>query len=124
MQALTILIFQRDPRLAQALASTLCLHFHSVHVVSSMDELRAVTARFRADVAVLDIEQSSLSEVARLHREFPGLSIVCTHRVADEEMWTAALNAGASDMCPAFDAQGILRSAERYAALQHAPHAA
>jgi len=35
-------------------------------------------------------------------------------------MWTAALDAGASDMCPAFDAQGILNSAERYAAMQHA----
>lgn len=124
MEALTILIFQRDPRLAQLLASTLCLHFHSVHVVDSIEELRSATARHRADVAVLDIEESSLADVARLHREFPGLSIVCTHRVADEEMWTAALDAGASDMCPAFDAEGILRSAERYAALQHAPHAA
>jgi DNA-binding NtrC family response regulator len=124
MEALTILVFQRDPRLAQVLASTLCLHFHSVHVVSSMNELRSATARYRADVAVLDIEQSSLSDVARLHREFPGVSIVCTHRVADEEMWTAALDAGASDMCPAFDAQGILESAERYAALQHTHHAA
>jgi DNA-binding NtrC family response regulator len=123
MEALTILVFQRDSRLAQVLASTLCLHFHFVHVVNSVNELRAATARYRADVAVLDIEESSLSEVARLHREFPGLSIVCTHRVADEEMWTAALDAGASDMCPAFDAEGILQSAERYA-MQRTPHAA
>jgi DNA-binding NtrC family response regulator len=124
MQALTILVFQRDPRLAQALASTLSIHYHSVHVVDSMDDLRAATARHRADVAVLDIEQSCLAEVARLHREFPGLSIVCTHRIADEEMWAAALDAGASDMCPAFDAQGILQSAERNAAIQHSQHAA
>jgi DNA-binding NtrC family response regulator len=124
MQALTILVFQRDPRLAQVLASTLCLHFHSVHVANSIDELRAAIARYRADVAVLDIEQSPLSDVTRLHRDFPDVSIVCTHRVADEEMWTAALDAGASDMCPAFDAEGILQSAERYAALEHTQHAA
>ena len=124
MQALTILVFQRDPRLAQALASTLCLHFHSVHVISTMDDLRTATARYRADVAVLDIEQSCLADVAGLHRDFPGLSIVCTHRIADEEMWTAALDAGASDMCPAFDADGILQSAERYAALAHGQQAA
>ena len=124
MQALTILVFQRDARLAQALASTLCLHYHSVHVADSMEELRSAIARHRADVAILDIEQSCLADVARLHREFPRLSIVCTHRVADEEMWTAALDAGASDMCPAFDAHGILQSAERYAALAHSNRAA
>ena len=124
MQALTILVFQRDARLAQALASTLCLHYHSVHVADSMEGLRSAIARHRADVAILDIEQSCLADVARLHREFPRLSIVCTHRVADEEMWTAALDAGASDMCPAFDARGILQSAERYAALAHSNRAA
>ncbi len=124
MQALTILVFQRDPRLAQALASTLSLHDHSVHVAGSIDQLRAAIARYRAEVAVFDIEQSGMTDVARLHREYPGLSIVCTHRVADEEMWTAALDAGASDMCPACDAQGILQSAERYAAMQHTQHAA
>jgi DNA-binding NtrC family response regulator len=124
MQALTILVFQRDSRVAQSLASTLSLHDHSVHVAGSIDQLRAAIARYRAEVAVLDIEQSGLTDVARLHREYPGLSIVCTHRVADEEMWTAALDAGASDMCPAFDAQGILQSAERNAAMQHSRHAA
>jgi hypothetical protein len=45
---------------------------------------------------------------------------VCTHRVADEEMWAAALNAGASDMCPAFDTKAIVLSAERSAWLDHA----
>lgn len=124
MQALTILIFQRDPRLAESLASTLSLHYHSVHVAGSIDELRAAIGRYRAEVAVLDIEQSGLAYVSRLHGEFPGLSIVCTHRVADEEMWTAALDAGASDMCRAFDAEGILQSAERNAAIQHTLHAA
>jgi DNA-binding NarL/FixJ family response regulator len=74
----------------------------------------------RADVAILDIEHSCLEEVAKLHRQFPSVSILCTHRVADEEMWAAALNAGASDMCPAFDTEGILMSAERNAMLTHA----
>jgi DNA-binding response OmpR family regulator len=120
MQALTIIVFQRDPRLAQSLASTLSRHYHAVYVATSIEELRTDIPRHRADVAVLDIEASCLTDVARLHREFPGLSIVCTHRVADEEMWAAALDAGASDMCPAFDTQGILLSAERSALLEHA----
>jgi DNA-binding NtrC family response regulator len=120
MQALSIIAFQRDPRLAQALAATLSLHYHSVHAANSIEELRSSIARYRADVAILDIESSCLAEVERLHREFPAVSIVCTHRVADEEMWAAALNAGASDMCPAFDTNGILQSAERSALLEHA----
>jgi DNA-binding response OmpR family regulator len=120
MQALNIIVFQNDPRLSQALAATLSHHFHSVHVANSLDELWVVIPRHRADVAILDIEASCLDEVAKLHRQFPTVSILCTHRVADEEMWTAALNAGASDMCPAFDTEGILMSAERNATLTQA----
>ena len=112
MQALTIIVFQRDPRLAQALASTLSQHYHAVYVATSVEELRVDIPRHRANVAVIDIEASGLTDVEHLHREFPQVSIVCTHRVADEEMWAAALNAGASDMCPACDTQGIARSAE------------
>src|SRR5579862_5976197 len=120
MQALSIIVFQSDPRLAQSLAGTLSLHYHSVHVATSLDAVRTCIARYRADVAVLDVEASCLEEITQLHREFPGVSIVATHRVADEEMWTAALNAGASDMCPAFDMQGIVQSAERNAWLENA----
>jgi len=119
MQALSIIVFQSDSRLAQALAATLSLHYHEVHVADSLDELRTAIPRYRTEVAILDIESSSLAEVQRLHREFPGISIVCTHRVADEEMWAAALNAGASDMCPAFDTNGIVLSAERNAMVTH-----
>jgi hypothetical protein len=91
-----------------------------VHVANSVESLRTCIARYRAEVAVVDIEASCLAEVTQLHREFPAVSIVCTHRVADEEMWTAALNAGASDMCPACDMQGIVQSAERNALLEQA----
>src|SRR5215469_9470198 len=120
MQALSIVVFQSDLHQSQALAGTLNLHYHSVHVAGSPAELRTAIARHRAEVAVIDVEASCLAEVTRLHREFPGLSIVCTHRVADGEMWTAALNAGASDMCPTCDTQGIVQSAERNAVLVQA----
>jgi DNA-binding response OmpR family regulator len=119
MQPLSIVVFQRDPRLAQALASTLSLHYHAVYVATSIEELRGDIPRHRPDVVILDIEASCLNEVERLHHEFPGVCIVCTHRVADEEMWAAALNAGASDMCPACDTKGILMSAERSALFGH-----
>src|ERR1700746_1955367 len=39
MQALNIVVFQHDPRLAHAPASTLSLHYHSVHVAGSPEGL-------------------------------------------------------------------------------------
>jgi len=34
-----------------------------------------------------------------LHREFPGLCIVGTHRLADDKLWAEAMSLGASDIC-------------------------
>jgi DNA-binding response OmpR family regulator len=120
MQALTIVIYQSESRVAQALAGVLSQHFSAVYVADSFREVHAAVPRFRADVAILDIEGANVSEIERLHREYPGLSIVCTHRVADEEMWATVLNAGASDMCPTCDTQGIVLAAVRQRSSTHA----
>jgi hypothetical protein len=58
-----------------------------------------------------------LTDVESLHRDFPELPIVCTHRIPDEEMWMAALEAGASDVCPADDVKNVLTSVRRSVAL-------
>jgi hypothetical protein len=42
---------------------------------------------------------------------------VCTYRLPDEELWIAALEAGASDVCPADDVQNVLSSALRSVAI-------
>ena len=76
-----------------------------------MADLREIIVRNRIELVILDLEMATMSEIARLHREFTGVCIVCTHRLADEEMWTAALNAGASDVCPAFDTRTIVSAA-------------
>jgi len=62
---------------------------------------------------VLDVETAGSNVVELLHREFPGLSIVCTHRLADDELWTDALNRGAADMCVTGNADDIVRSVIR-----------
>ena len=84
-----------------------------------MQEMRHIIAKHRPRVVILDMELSGLGDIKQLHQEFPGVSIVCTHRLADEEMWTAALAAGADDIYPSSDTLGILRSALRNAALSH-----
>jgi hypothetical protein len=62
---------------------------------------------------ILDIEHSRLADVENLHRDFPALPIVCTHRIPDEEMWMAALEAGAVDVCPVDDVNNVLKSVLR-----------
>ena len=111
----SVVLLQVDPVVAQSLTNSLLSSFRSVHPVRSMEELRSSILKHRAKVVILDMELASLPEVERLSHEFPGLSVVCTHRLADEEMWTAALSAGASDICPTYDTHSILSAAVRNA---------
>ena len=109
MQPLNVVLLQSDSRVALSLVSALANTFSSVHQVQSLGELRTSIAKHRAGIAIMDMEAASLSDVEHLSREFPKACIVCTHRLADEDMWTAAVNAGAVDVCPPSDTQGILR---------------
>jgi DNA-binding NtrC family response regulator len=111
MQPLNVVLLQSDSRVAHTLASALAKTFSSVRQVQSLGEVRTSIAKHRAGVAILDMEAASISDVEHLSREFPKACIVCTHRLADEAMWTAAVNAGAADVCPPSDTQGIVRTA-------------
>ena len=115
----SVVVLESDPRVAQSLAGGLSSHFHSVHMTRSRDELRERVAKNRPEVVILDMESSLLTDVRKLHRDFPSLPIVCTHRVPDEELWIAALEAGASDVCAADDVQNVLTSALRSVAIAH-----
>jgi DNA-binding NarL/FixJ family response regulator len=84
-----------------------------VHVAGSREELRDNLNQNRPEAVVLNIEYWRLTDVESLHRDFPQIPIVCTHRVPDEEMWMAALAAGASDVCPADDVGNVLTSVLR-----------
>ena len=119
MQPLNVVLLQSDSRIAQSLVSALTSTFSSVHQVQSLGELRTSIAKHRAGIAIMDMEAASLSDVEHLSREFPKACIVCTHRLADEDMWTAAVNAGAVDVCPASDTQSILRTALRNGYMTH-----
>ncbi|MFY9560834.1 MAG: hypothetical protein WAQ52_11420 [Terriglobales bacterium] len=113
MEPLNVVLYQNDAGTAQVLAANLSRHFPSVHLARSSEEIRPAIARYRAQVLVLDVETSRSGEVERLHQEFPSLSIVCTHRLADEELWTEALNQGAADMCVPWNTDDVVRSVMR-----------
>jgi len=75
--------------------------------------MRDNVVRNSPEAVVLNIEYWRLTDVESLHRDFPALPIVCTHRIPDEEMWMAALKAGASDVCPTGDVENVLTSVLR-----------
>ncbi len=114
--AQNIVVLEKDPGVARSLAGGLRPHF-SVHVIRSREELRDNLARTHPDAVVLNIEYWRLTDVESLHRDFPTMPIVCTHRIPDEAMWMAALEAGASDVCPADDVANVLTSVLRSTAL-------
>ncbi len=118
MRSSSLIILQSDPlqdssSLTLSLVTALRGSFRSIRTVQSLDELRFHVASRSAEVAIVDVENVPLTEVARLSQDFSRLRIVCTHRLADEELWAAALNVGASDLCPSYDISAILAAVHR-----------
>ena len=110
MPLANVVLLQGDPGTMQSLVASLC-NSCSIHVVRSLPELRISIPKHRAQVAVLDMETVPVSEIEALAREFPQTRIICNHRLADEEIWTVALSAGAADVFPSYDTRGILMAA-------------
>lgn len=113
MKPLTLVVAQFDPHNAEALATNLQSHFKGVCLARNLAEVRPAIVQNQADVVVIDLEMAPLSEIDRLHREFSNLDVVCTHRLADERLWTDALNVGAVDCCHPSDIRGIVLAASR-----------
>lgn len=113
MQPLNVVVLQSDVLLAQTLQNSLQSHFSFIYSARNLGEAKAAVSKYRAHILIVDLELVSRAEVEWLRREFPGLCLVCTHRLADEEMWTEMVEAGASDLCSSADSQGILSAALR-----------
>ena len=112
----SVVVLEKDPKVARCLVGGLRPHY-SVHLTGSREELRDNLTRTRPEAVVLNIEHGLLADVESLRRDFPALPIVCTHRIPDDEMWMAALAAGASDVCPADDVENVLTSVRKNVAL-------
>jgi DNA-binding NarL/FixJ family response regulator len=118
MRPINIVIAHRDPALADNLVRSVQQQFHSVATANSLDEIRGSIARIRSPLAIVDLELVSFSELAELCREFPATAFVCTHRLADDAMWSQSLSLGAVDCCLSSDLPTILQASERYVSLQ------
>jgi AmiR/NasT family two-component response regulator len=123
MKPLSVVVAQSNRKTEELLAKSLCNHFRAVNVAGNLNELRNAIPRHCADVIIVDLELASLDEVQRLIQEFADIMIVCTHRLADEKMWSDALAAGAVDCCSASDVRSIVLAALPTKPLSHS-HAA
>jgi DNA-binding NarL/FixJ family response regulator len=119
MHSSSIVLLQGDTGLGQSLIASLRKSFRLIRTVRSLDDLRSTVASLRAEVVIVDMEIASFADVAGLSSDFPGIAIVCTHRLADEQMWAAALSMGAADICSSSDPAAIL-AAVRGAGMKHA----
>jgi DNA-binding NarL/FixJ family response regulator len=114
MHSLSVVIANRDSQAASQLAASLNAYFRHVSVARSLDEVRTAIPKHRAELAILDLELASVADVEQLAREFNHTSIVCTHRIPNDEMWAAALAAGAIDCCQNADVASIVQAVECY----------
>ena len=113
MQPLNVVILQSDVEVAKQLHNSLQNHFNFIYLARNLGEAKMAIPKHRAQVLIVDLELVPRSEVEELRRDFPGICLVCTHRLADEEMWTEMVGAGASDLCYSADCQSILSAALR-----------
>jgi DNA-binding NarL/FixJ family response regulator len=123
MKPLSVVVAQSNSKTAEMLANSLDHHFRVVHMAATLADLRQAIPRNRADVLIVDLELASLSEVQQLKLEFTATTIVCTHRLADEQMWMDALAVGATDCCYSSDVRAIVLAATHTKTVSHA-HAA
>lgn len=120
----TVVLALTSPRSAEVLAVALHSYFETVAVVHAPEHLQPALLKFRANVAIVDLELVGLTDVETLHREFPQVLLICTHRVPDDEMWTAALAAGAVDCFSSSDVRHIVTLAAHPPGPQPSQHAA
>lgn len=123
MKPLSVIVAQSNVKTGEFLTKSLYNHFRVVHTADNLNELLHSIPKHHADVAVVDLELADLDHVRQLTHQFSSTKIVCTHRLADEKMWTEALAAGAADCCHSSDVRAIVLAASNVKPISHA-HAA
>ncbi len=123
MKPLNVVVAHRNSSNAEFLAQSLNHHFRVVKVARDLEDLRRAIPQHRAEVAIVDLELAGIGDVRDLTHDFSGTIVVCTHRLADEKMWTEALAAGAADCCHSSDVRAIVMAENQTRPVSHS-HAA
>jgi DNA-binding NarL/FixJ family response regulator len=113
MKPVTVVLAVADPHSSEMLLSSLRAHFRVVLPAPKTEQIRPAIVKHRADVVLMDLESFPITHVSSLQQDFPGVAIVCVHRLADHALWSAALSAGALDCCHSSDVRGIVMAVNR-----------
>jgi DNA-binding NarL/FixJ family response regulator len=106
-----VVLLQKDWQVAEAMMQSFSDALGPVYNASSIAEARSSLAENDWAVLIMDLEAVALRDVRDFSQQFPGVKIICNHRLADDKMWIAALEVGAVDVCQSADTNSILRSA-------------
>ena len=111
MKPLSAIVVHQSEAPAQILAESLRQHLRFVSTAASYTEGYDQAKLHRAQLMILDLETIPLTQVAVLLKELPGITIVCTHRSADDRVFDDVLAAGAADCCLESDIRAIVHAA-------------
>ncbi|HEY3930488.1 MAG TPA: hypothetical protein VGL89_19095 [Candidatus Koribacter sp.] len=123
MYQMSVVIAQKEPRVAERLAHALRARFRNVAIAHSNAELHDAIAKGRARAAIVDLELVKLKELRELCEDFRGTAVVATHRAPDEQMWKSCMEDGAADCCHPEEIDVMLRAIVSSAPISRA-HAA
>lgn len=120
MRPIDVVLAYREPVVPERLVQLISQQFRNFATAHNASEVRTAVARLRVGLAIVDLELVSFSELGELCREFPATAFVCTHRLADDTMWSQSLAVGAVDCCLSGDLPKVLLASERYVAIKQA----
>ena len=111
MKPLSAIVAHKSEAPAELLAESLRQHLRFVSTAVSYDDACSQAKQHRAQLMIVDLETVALNQIKVLLQELPGITIVCTHRSADDPVWNEALAAGAVDCCLESDIRAIVHAA-------------
>lgn len=111
MKPLSAIVVHQSEAPAQILAESLRQHLRFVSTAACLNEACTQAKLHRAQLMILDVDTIALNQVSGLLKELPGITIVCTHRSADDPVLDEVLAAGAADCCLESDIRAIVHAA-------------
>lgn len=114
MRPLSAIVVHKSEAPAHILAESLRQHLRFVTTAASYEDACTQAKLHRAQLMILDLETIALNQITVLLKEIPGITIVCTHRSADDPIFNEVLAAGAADCCLESDIRAIVHAAIRH----------
>ena len=114
MKPLSAIVVHKSEAPAQLLAESLRQHLRFVSTAASYGEACMQAKQHRAQLMILDLETVGMNQFKALMQELPGITVVCTHRSADDPIFDEVLAAGAADCCLESDIRAIVHAAIRH----------